>query len=235
MLTLLALLEYNNLTILKKRDRRADALVVIAGIFVPPLIFVCGPAAFLPALLAYVFIFFLSSMVCGRELRDSAVDVAFKSLGIAYIALPFSYFAIISGLEDGRWWILFLFAVIWANDTFAYVTGKKLGRHKLCPAVSPKKTVEGAIGGLAGGVASALLFNHFFGMGAPWAEITVFSIFVGLVGMVGDLAESVLKRSAGVKDSGTIVPGHGGILDRTDSLIFAVPVLYYYLVLHQVY
>ncbi len=195
----------------------------------PALIFFCGPGAFLPALLASVFIFFLNSFLGEREFKDAAVDAAFKALGMAYIALPFSYFALIGRLEDGKWWILFLFAVIWANDTFAYITGKTLGRHKLCPSISPKKTVEGALGGIAGGVAAALLFNHFAGMGAQWAVMIGLSVFLGLVGMAGDLAESVLKRAAGVKDSGSIVPGHGGVLDRTDSLIFTIPVLYYYL------
>ncbi|MFQ5736727.1 MAG: phosphatidate cytidylyltransferase [Thermodesulfobacteriota bacterium] len=233
-LTLLALLEFNNLAILKTRDRRADALAVLAGVVVPSILFFCGVAAFVPVLLAAVFVFFLSSFVCGRELKDSAADVAFKALGLAYIALPFSYFALISRLENGRWWIIFLFAVIWANDTFAYCVGKRLGRHRLCPAISPKKTVEGALGGLAGGIIAALLIDRFAGLGASYAGVVVLSVLLGLVGMAGDLAESVLKRGAGVKDSGTIVPGHGGVLDRTDSLIFTVPVLFYYLTLHPV-
>ncbi len=232
MLTLLALLEYNNLTILKIRDRRADSLVVIFGVAVPALVYFEGFGVFLPVLMAAVFVFFLNSFVCGRELSDSAVDVAHKALGIAYIALPFSYFAKLAALEDGRWWILFLFAVIWANDTFAYVTGRQFGRHKLCVAISPGKTVEGAVGGLAGGVAAALLFDYFLDMRAPWATVAVLAVVLGLIGMAGDLAESVLKRSAGVKDSGTLVPGHGGVLDRTDSLIFAIPALYYILTVY---
>lgn len=229
-LTLLALLEYNNLTILKSRDKRADALAVFAGVITPALVYARGPGVFVPLLLVSVFVFFLNSYAGGREMKEAAFDVSFKAFGIVYIALPFSYFALISGLPDGSWWIIFLFAVIWSNDTLAYVTGRKFGKKKLCPSISPGKTVEGGIGGLVGGLIAALLVNHFAGLGAGFFAVLVLSVLLGVVGIAGDLAESVLKRGAGVKDSGTIVPGHGGVLDRTDSLIFTIPVLYYFLI-----
>ena len=229
-ITLLALLEYNNLTILKTRDKRADALAVLAGVIVPALVYWRGPSVIVPALLVSAFVFFVNSFFGSREMKDAAFDVAFKAFGVVYIAVPFSFFALISGLEDGPWWIIFLFAVIWSNDTLAYVTGRQFGRHKLCPSISPGKTVEGAAGGIAGGFAAALLVNHFAGLGAGFAVVLSLSIVLGVAGIAGDLAESVLKRGAGVKDSGSIVPGHGGVLDRTDSLIFTIPVLYYFLI-----
>lgn len=150
-------------------------------------------------------------------------------LGIIYIALPLSHLFFIRNFEQGRFWILFLLSIVFANDTFAYFVGKGVGRRKLAPLVSPGKTVEGAIGGLIGGVIAAAIFQFFFKQLA-FAETAMLAIVIGIVGQLGDLFESMIKRSAGVKDSGNIIPGHGGALDRIDSLIFAVPFLYYYLV-----
>lgn len=230
-ITLLGLLEYNKLTILKSRDGRADFLAVLGGVVVPYLVYSRGPSAIVPALLFLAFIFFVNSFFAGeREMKDAAFDVSFKTFGIVYIAVPFSFFALISGLKDGPWWIIFLFAVIWSNDTFAYVTGRKFGKRKLCPSISPGKSVEGAVGGLIGGFVAALLVNRFAALGMGFLSVLVLSFVLGVVGIAGDLAESVLKRGAGVKDSGSIVPGHGGVLDRTDSLLFTIPVLYYFLV-----
>jgi len=229
-LTLLGLLEYNNLTMLKTRDRRADSLAVLGGVITPALVYSYGPQVIVPALLASAFVFFLNSFIGEREMKEAAFDVASRSFGILYIAVPFSFFALISGLPDGPWWIIFLFAVIWSNDTLAYVTGRKFGKRRLCPSISPGKSVEGAVGGLIGGFIAALLVNHFALLGMGFLSVLVLSMLLGVVGIAGDLAESVLKRGAGVKDSGSIVPGHGGVLDRTDSLIFTIPVLYYFLV-----
>src|SRR5436305_571105 len=122
--------------------------------------------------------------------------------------------------------ILLLFAIIWLGDTAAYYGGRAMGRHLLAPQVSPKKTVEGAIAGLIGSVIAGVA-------GAIWLHVPVpgmiwISAATALAGQLGDLAESVLKRSAGVKDSSSIIPGHGGILDRLDSLFFAAPVFYWF-------
>ncbi|MEK7829277.1 MAG: phosphatidate cytidylyltransferase, partial [Deltaproteobacteria bacterium] len=130
----------------------------------------------------------------------------------------------------GRFWLLFIVCIIAANDTFAYYVGKGFGKHKLSPGISPKKTVEGALGGLIGGVAVALIFNKFFLTHISPKEISMLAVSIGILGQLSDLFESLIKRSAGVKDSGGILPGHGGMLDRIDSLIFPSPFLYYYLI-----
>ena len=121
--------------------------------------------------------------------------------------------------------ILALFGIIWVGDSAAYYVGKSLGRHPLAPKISPKKTVEGAVAGLAASVVAGVLGGSWF-LGEPWLGFGVISGATAIMGQIGDLAESALKRSAGVKDSSSILPGHGGMLDRLDSLIFAAPVFY---------
>jgi phosphatidate cytidylyltransferase len=118
--------------------------------------------------------------------------------------------------------VLTVILVTWLNDTSAYLVGRTFGRRKLAPAVSPKKTVEGALGGVAGGVATAVVAEAIFGLGFSLAGAALFGLALALVGQVGDLAESLVKRQAGVKDSGTLIPGHGGVLDRIDALLFAL-------------
>lgn len=228
-LTLLSFLEFNNLSILKARDSRADMLGVLAGVSLPPFFYFCGKEAALPAIAGALFIFLLNGLFDGRDIKDRATDIAYKTMGVVYIALPFSYLIPLRGLENGQWWILLLFVLVWSNDTFAYITGRAVGSHKLA-SISPKKTIEGAIGGVIGGGVATGLFNWFLNMGLSYAAVAVLSAAIGLVALAGDLAESLLKRAAGVKDSGSILPGHGGILDRVDSLLFPIPLLYYILI-----
>jgi phosphatidate cytidylyltransferase len=123
--------------------------------------------------------------------------------------------------------VLVLLAIIWVGDTAAYYCGRAFGRHLLAPRVSPKKTVEGAIAGLIGSVVIGTLGSVWVTKG-PWPTLAAISAATAAAGQVGDLAESVLKRSAGVKDSSSILPGHGGILDRLDSLFFAAPIFYWF-------
>ncbi len=159
------------------------------------------------------------------------MDTATRTLGVLYIALPFSYLIPLRELVHGRRWVLFLIVVVWINDTFAYFTGRLVGRHKLSPVVSPNKTIEGGVGGIIGGVVAALIMNRYLDLALGPLVVTALAVALGLVAMGGDLVESVIKRGAGAKDSGTIIPGHGGMLDRIDSIIFTIPVLYYFLLL----
>lgn len=132
------------------------------------------------------------------------------------------------GDENGSDLVFLLFFIVWASDTAAYYVGGLLGRHALAPSVSPKKTVEGAVGGLAGALVAAFVARAWFMQRLGVADCAFLGVALGLVGMAGDLVESMLKRGAGVKDSAALVPGHGGLLDRVDSLLYAAPVLYYY-------
>ena len=124
---------------------------------------------------------------------------------------------------DGKYWLVFMYLVIWASDTGAYYAGTNLGRHKLYPKISPQKSVEGLIGGVLCGHGAALLCRVWFLPVLTVKEATLLGFILVVAGTLGDFVESLLKRSAGVKDSGTIIPGHGGMLDRMDSMLFAAP------------
>lgn len=130
------------------------------------------------------------------------------------------------GLENGLAWFFALLAIVFSGDTFAYLTGRAFGKQKLLEAVSPKKTVEGSIGGLFGSSLAGALMCFFFLDGVPLPLMIVLSVTTGLFAQVGDLIESQIKRLAEVKDSGHIMPGHGGVLDRLDGVIFAAPIFY---------
>ncbi|WP_158961360.1 phosphatidate cytidylyltransferase [Myroides fluvii] len=121
--------------------------------------------------------------------------------------------------------VIGILLLVWTNDTFAYIVGKKFGKHKLFERISPKKTIEGLLGGILFAIIASLILNHFFTFLNVYIWIAS-AIFVGLFGTLGDLVESHFKREAGVKDSGSIMPGHGGILDRLDSILFISPFLY---------
>ncbi len=161
---------------------------------------------------------------------QTVLDVVIKQLqGIIYIPVLLSFLVLIREGSSGMIWVFVLLAVIFAGDTGAYYVGSYLGRHKLSPAVSPGKTIEGSIGGLAVNLVLGGVGKYFFLSGLPWGLSLLFFLTVGIAGQVGDLFESELKRSSGIKDSGGILPGHGGILDRIDALLFASPVAYIFI------
>jgi phosphatidate cytidylyltransferase len=161
-----------------------------------------------------------------RTHQDAPLAVAKQIFGIIYIPVFLSFLILIRNGGDGPMWIVFILWVVAWGDTGALYTGTLWGRHKLCPAVSPKKTVEGALGGLVANLISGWLFKLIFFSAMPVMACVVVSLTAGAAGQVGDLFESEFKRAAGVKDSGKILPGHGGILDRIDALLFAAPVAY---------
>ena len=156
--------------------------------------------------------------------KDAPWLVAKQIMGLIYIPLFLSYLVLIRNGQDGILWIYFLLIVVFAGDIGALYAGSFLGKHKLCPAVSPGKTIEGSVGGLIANLGAGALFKYLFLPLSSWGLSLIFFISVGIAGQIGDLFESELKRSAGIKDSGGILPGHGGILDRIDALLFAAPV-----------
>jgi phosphatidate cytidylyltransferase len=154
--------------------------------------------------------------------------LAITLLGVCYVNWLLGYGFKLRDLDGGTEWVLLLTWVTWMGETAAYVVGSLIGRHKLAPLISPKKTVEGATAQLAVSVLAAVAAQAWFfeGLGT-WSAVAVGAL-LGVAGQVGDLAESVLKRSLGTKDTGHLIPGHGGILDRIDGLLFNTPVLFYY-------
>ena len=167
--------------------------------------------------------------------HDAKPIFTYLYASLIFLSLPsslmlFMYREDLFGTLAGPRLIILVFCLLWVNDIFAYLTGKLLGRHKLFPRISPGKTIEGSIGGLVFTMASLIIFCHY----SQWFSI---SHAIGLAaiavvfGTLGDLCESMLKRQAGVKDSGKLIPGHGGILDRFDSIMFSVPFIFVYLLL----
>lgn len=170
-----------------------------------------------------------------RILFTSGVEGALESvsvtvLGIVFIGVTLGYMALLMGTgeETGRDLTVLLFLVVWIADAGAYYVGSLLGKHPLSPGVSPNKTVEGAIGGLAMAVAATWVAKLWFFQSLHLRDVVALGFLLWAAGVAGDLAESLLKRSAAVKDCGTLFPGHGGMLDRTDSLLFGAPVLFHY-------
>lgn len=165
------------------------------------------------------------------HLEDAANDIARPLLGVVWIGFPLALLtAILVGNlagRDGNVIVLAILAMVFAGDTGAFFTGKLLGRHKLYPAVSPKKTVEGGVGGLLGSLGGALLVKAIFDLPMDWIPLAIIGILAGAAEQLGDFCESMLKRGAGVKDSGKLLPGHGGMFDRIDGVLFAAPVVYY--------
>ncbi len=162
---------------------------------------------------------------------------------LGYIILPFIFIIKISDGTNGynSKIIIGLFILIWINDTFAYIVGKSVGKHKLFERISPKKTIEGFLGGLFFAIFAGYLISKFYINASPeFSQKSIFiwsiiALLVGIIGTIGDLIESKFKRIAGVKDSGTIMPGHGGILDRLDSIIFVAPFVFlFYQILYYV-
>jgi phosphatidate cytidylyltransferase len=209
--------------------------------FVLALGFACAIAPFL----------FLTIAMRRMQMKGSYPAAAASAFAFTYIALPMAMLVQLRQQWAGAFWLLYLLLVVWAGDIFAYFVGRSLGRHLMAPRISPKKTWEGAAASVAASlVVGILLFNHalqissfllrigliqrrdgLFALEKPeiW-PIVLLTIALNVAAQLGDLVESLIKRGAGVKDSGTILPGHGGMLDRIDALLFAAPVLWFYAV-----
>ncbi len=179
-------------------------------------------------LLAAFVLLSLTIQVLRRNLKHALADWALSLAGGLYISLLISYFILLRNLPDGAYWVLLTFLCTWLCDSGAYLAGSNLGRHGFFTHISPKKTVEGAIGGVLAGTVAALLAVPF--LNVPFVHAFLLGIVVSLAATFGDLAESLIKRQLKAKDSGSTIPGHGGFLDRMDSLLFAVVIVYLYAV-----
>lgn len=161
--------------------------------------------------------------------RYSLLDSAGTLMGTMYVGL-LNYFYLLRMTSDGWIWLIFTLAGTWAADTMAYFIGRAFGRRRIAPVLSPKKTLEGAVGGLLGSCLIGGLFTYIYPF-LPLTEMLLLGFILGVAAEVGDLLESAFKRQAGVKDSSTLIPGHGGILDRIDSTLFTAPLVYYFVLL----
>jgi phosphatidate cytidylyltransferase len=165
-----------------------------------------------------------------RPLVESLPAAGISSSALLLVAFPLSYAVPLHGLPRvGRSLLLFALVITWAADTFAYFAGRAFGKHPLAPHISPKKTWEGSAASMFGSLLVAYAFSYWIKM--PLPHLFAMAVLGNIAGQMGDLLESAYKRSAGVKDSGGLLPGHGGVLDRIDALILCIPVIWYYLVL----
>jgi phosphatidate cytidylyltransferase len=186
------------------------------------------------------------------QMREVLPAAAFSYFGFIYLAYTLGEISLVGHHENGRVMVFVFLIVVWSGDIFAYYVGRAFGRHKLAETISPRKTWEGAIASTVGAtVVSVLLFHYIHPIGTalvklhalpsqsfvftdirlyapPWQLTAAFGFLVNIAAQLGDLAESALKRGADVKDSGTLLPGHGGLLDRIDAMLFAAPVLWFF-------
>ncbi len=164
-----------------------------------------------------------------KKLEGAMVDWSLTLAIPVYLGWPLSVFLLLRGFQGGItigfWWVLTVFLGVWGFDTGAFFAGHFFGKHKLAPTISPAKTWEGAAGGLVLSIAAAVLLT-VWSLGVPWYLAILLGILIGVAATLGDLAESLIKRQTHVKDSGQFMPGHGGLLDRIDSLLFAVIVVF---------
>lgn len=198
------------------------AVVVIAN-------FHQGPRQVMaPVLFAAAVVLAVAVLVRKRELVHAGHHLAAVLCGLVYVPMLACVWPLLKK-EHGPEWLFLALALAFSSDTVAYFAGRAFGKHKLYEAVSPKKTVEGAVGGLFGGVAAMVGMGHFWlTPEIPIVHGIVLGVLGSVLGQVGDLTASMLKRTYGIKDSGNILPGHGGMLDRVDGLLFVAPLVYYY-------
>ena len=188
-------------------------------------------ALFKPLLFALIIVVTLLQLLAYRDKTGIFRDWSWTMGGLLYVGWLLGYLVALRGLEDGVNWTCFALFTIFATDTSAFFVGRAIGKRPLAPSISPRKTWEGALGGVFG----AILLSLFFLLNTPislnqyfeWWQIVPVAIGISIVGQAGDLIESLLKRNAGVKDASNLFPGHGGALDRIDSIVFSGVLVYY--------
>jgi phosphatidate cytidylyltransferase len=199
-------------------------LFLAIGFFIP---------TFLPLLGVLIpLILFIVWFLREQNVRVALDSISYTLFGILYTAGLGGYFLLISNLEGGRQMLVFILLFVWVGDSAAFYVGRKLGERKLLEVVSPNKTIVGAVANVVGTLIAALLASNLFFNEIPLIHCLIVAFICGIIGQLGDLTESLIKRNCRVKDSGTLIPGHGGVLDRIDSLLFVGPSFYCY---HQIF
>jgi len=219
--------EYNRI-VFGKRFLKEKIEIYIFAVIIPAVV-LFGTSQLLVSVLTFcilcVFILFLWSV---KESTFDVLLVAKVIFGIMYIPLLTSHFILLRLLENGVYWILLVLIISIVGDTAGLYVGKYFGKNKLSVLVSPGKTIEGTIGLVSGSVLGSLIFSYFFFRDVSCVHILIISFVGSIIGQLGDLCESAIKRNYGLKDASSLLPGHGGLLDRMDSLIFIAPFVYYY-------
>lgn len=209
----------------RRLERSLAALAGSALIFIP----LAGDDRLLLPAIGLLFVgFSLLFLFRVRTIDIAAREAAFALLAFIYIPFLLMHLLLLRQTPFGIQWLLVIMLIVMTNDSAAYYSGSAFGKHRLYPLVSPKKSIEGALGGLVGSLCGTLLAKFTFFPQLTFTDVAVTALVIGMVGQAGDLFESLLKRSFNVKDSGSIIPGHGGVLDRLDSILFAAPITYYY-------
>jgi len=202
-------------------------LAAAIGASVIPLLLYQQEALLFPLFTGIILIFSLLFLFRLRLITEVHHRLGWIILGLVYLPFLLGHLIPLRLLPDGRQWIFLTLIAIMSCDSCAYFVGSKFGKRKLYPLVSPNKSVEGAIGGLVGSMLGVLLAKFSFLPEIGFFAAIAIGFLLGVMGQLGDLFESLLKRACKVKDSGSMIPGHGGIFDRLDSLLFAFPVIYY--------
>ncbi len=186
-------------------------------------------AAIIPISIVLLFI-----LVLTKKTKINVLDISITFFGICYIVLFLMFMSMIREMENGKFLIWYVFLTSWITDVFAYLTGRTIGKHHFTD-ISPNKTIEGCIGGTLGSaiciIIYTVLINKFAGFNINVALITIMGIILSILGQIGDLSASAIKRYAGIKDYSDLIPGHGGMVDRTDSVIFIAPFTYLFFII----
>jgi phosphatidate cytidylyltransferase len=224
--TFLGLREYYNL-VLPHSKWIERAVGIGLGLVLSLILSFGGMKEISPFLVIILLVLSVLFMAVPQDLSSTISKMGIALFGILFIGFLLAYVSLIRNMPNGRLWVLFLIITVWTGDIFALLSGSFFGRHKLYPRISPNKTFEGLAGAIVGSIIVALAFSWLFIPSLKMGSCTVLAIGLGIFGQLGDFTESMLKRSAQVKDSGTLIPGHGGMLDRLDSFLFSAPFLHY--------
>ncbi|MBM4341149.1 MAG: hypothetical protein FJ110_16585 [Deltaproteobacteria bacterium] len=228
LITLLGMREFYNLA-LPDSERIGHVVGIILGLVLSIIFSYGNPDILIPFIILILLVLCTFFMITSQDLLTTISKLSVTFFGIFYIGFLLSHVILIRNQADGRAWLLFLMITVWSGDIIALFSGTLFGKHKLYPKISPNKTYEGLFGAIIGSVVIGLLFAFFFLPNFNTVACILVTIGMGILGQVGDFTESMLKRGAQVKDSGSLFPGHGGVLDRIDSFLFSTPFLYYLL------
>jgi len=225
--SMMGMQEYNRISfgqgfLLEKMETLIIALFILLTAFFGNL------PLLLTGLIFSVMVVLIMNLLRVRKTGPDMTRAARVILGILYIPLLMAHFILIRNTASGVLWVFFILVLAFSGDIAAFYIGRRFGKRKLLPEVSPGKTVEGTMGLVGGSIAGCILFRFFFFPEMPVVHAVLLGLVGSIAGQLGDLCESALKREGGVKDSGTLLPGHGGILDRLDCLMFITPFVYHY-------